>query len=51
MRIDTDKFKIRCNQWLANERSAENIIDEFGITATTFFRWLKKFNIKKRRKS
>jgi DNA invertase Pin-like site-specific DNA recombinase len=51
MRIDTDKFKIRCNQWLANERSAESIIDEFGITATTFFRWLKKFNIKKRRKS
>jgi DNA invertase Pin-like site-specific DNA recombinase len=51
MMIDTDKFKNRCNQWLANERSAENIIDEFGITATTFFRWLKKFNIKKRRKS
>jgi DNA invertase Pin-like site-specific DNA recombinase len=51
MSIDTDKFKIRCNQWLANERSAESIIDEFGITATTFFRWLKKFNIKKRRKS
>jgi DNA invertase Pin-like site-specific DNA recombinase len=48
MKIDIDKFKSRCNQWLADERSAESIMDEFGITATTFFRWLKKFNIKKR---
>jgi DNA invertase Pin-like site-specific DNA recombinase len=50
MRIDTAKFIARCNQWLADERTAESIMDEFGITATTFFRWLNKFNIKKRLK-
>jgi DNA invertase Pin-like site-specific DNA recombinase len=47
-KIDVDKFKLRCSQWQKDERSLDDIISEFGITLTTFFRWTKKHGIKKR---
>lgn len=48
-KIDVDKFKLRCSQWQKNERTLDDITKEFGITLTTFFRWTKKYDIKKRK--
>jgi DNA invertase Pin-like site-specific DNA recombinase len=47
-KIDVEKFKLRCSQWQKDERDLKDIIEEFGITLTTFFRWTKKYGIKKR---
>ena len=47
-KIDVEKFKLRCSQWQKDERDLKDIIEEFGITLSTFFRWTKKYGIKKR---
>lgn len=45
MKIDETKFLAMCEEWKAGKRTATSIQKEFGITATTFYRWYKtRFN-------
>ncbi len=42
MRIDEAKFVALCREWQDGKRTATSIQKEFGITATTFYRWYKE---------
>jgi hypothetical protein len=42
MQIDQEKFISLLQEWQRGERTAVSIQKEFNITATTFYRWLKK---------
>ena len=45
MDIDDAKFIALCREWQDGKRTATSIQKEFGITATTFYRWYKeRFN-------
>ncbi len=45
MDIDEAKFVALCHEWKEGRRTATSIQREFGITATTFYRWIHKKNI------
>ena len=38
--IDRVKFDAMVNEWKNNKRTATSIMREFGITSTTFYRWV-----------
>lgn len=40
---DKELFAKMCREWRAGERTAVSIQREFNITATTFYRWEKKY--------
>ena len=42
MKIDEDKFRIMCQEWVEGKRTATSIQKAFGITGTTFYRWTKE---------
>ena len=42
MQIDKEKFGAMVEQYRAGNRTAVSIMKEFNITATTFYRWIKK---------
>ena len=46
MKIDEEKFKTLCEEWKSGKRTATSIQKEFGITGTTFYRWIKEKGIK-----
>ena len=41
MNIDEGKFKAMCAEWRQDKRTAVSIQRHFGITAQTFYRWVK----------
>lgn len=43
--INEDKLKRMCAEWRKGEITAVSIQKEFGITATTFYRWVKEKNL------
>lgn len=45
MDIDKSKFVRLCKEWRDNERTAVSIQKAFGITSTTFYRWVKEYQI------
>ena len=45
MEIDTSKFVRLCKEWRDNERTAVSIQKVFGITSTTFYRWVREYGV------
>ena len=43
--IDRVKFDKMCVEWKKGERTAVSIQREFGITQTTFYKWVKKWGL------
>lgn len=43
--IDKEKFKAFCKEWRENKRTAVSIQKYFNITGTTFYRWVKEYNL------
>ena len=43
--IDKEKFKSLCAEWREGKRTAKSIQQYFNITGTTFYRWVKEWNI------
>lgn len=43
--IDDDRFIKMCAEWRNGERTAVSIQKHFGITGTTFYRWVKEKNV------
>lgn len=43
--VDKLLFKQMCEEWRRNERTAVSIQKHFGITSTTFYRWVKEYEI------
>lgn len=43
--IDNDRFIKMCAEWRHGERTAVSIQKHFGITGTTFYRWVKEKNV------
>lgn len=42
MDIDEDKLQKMCKEWREGKRTAVSIQQAFGITGTTFYRWVEK---------
>lgn len=42
-KIDLDKFRTMCEEWINGNRTATSIQKEFAISGTTFYRWSKAY--------
>lgn len=42
MTYDKEKFSAMCMEWRQGKRTATSICKSFGITSTTFYRWIKE---------
>ena len=42
MKIDERQFQLAVADWRAGNRTATSIQKEFGISGTTFYRWIKQ---------
>jgi DNA invertase Pin-like site-specific DNA recombinase len=45
MEIDTTLFKNMCAEWREGKRTAVSIQKKFGVSAQTFYRWVKQYNV------
>lgn len=43
--IDKEEFKKVCAEWRQGKRTAVSIQKKFGISAQTFYRWVKEYNV------
>ena len=42
MKYDKERFVSMCEEWVEGKRTATSIQRKFGITGTTFYRWIKE---------